>query len=605
MGPVISDLAKAAQGTFYLLGRTQLVDKNDPDLVKLRTDRNAFRMELQDRLSENGVKASLRLVEQKLAAIERGAVTLETMKMVEQSGGKAAYIQCDITDPDAVLGVIESISKVENRVDVFIHGAGLEKSRKIESKTVEEFQQVVSAKTDGLVNIFKALEKYDRLPQKVVLFSSVAGRFGNAGQTDYSAANDLLSKYAMWMQKNYPGLQAVSIDWGAWAEVGMASRGSIPMLMERAGIEMLKPDQAAPMVRKVLSRGYSGEVVVAGSLGLLESDLHDNAGLDVETADKALRAGTPIHTMFSHLVGFHLNTGICLEATLDPEELSYLRDHAINGIPVLPGVMGIEGFSVASKHIASVLASSRSGFEVERLENIQFHTPFKFYGNKPRTITWNAVAYRQAEGLVVNVSLESNVKRWNGSSEHFLHFSGLVHLSQNTQVTETMGVPPKWENKKSISSEDIYKLYFHGPSFQVLDAAQLTESVVLGRFNKQLKGVYADNPGMFTTPLLIELCFQTAGLWEIGTTGILALPRSIGNLMLYPQPVNGVAIYAEVKPHVCDGNLSFDARVVDAKGHVFLELTNYQTSQLPYPAEKALVEPMKVLVADDRRPDCN
>ncbi len=156
-------------------------------------------------------------------------------------------------------------------MDVFIHAAGIEKSRKIESKTQEEFEQVVSAKADGLVNLLAAMESNGLLPQRVLFFSSVAGRFGNSGQTDYAAANDLLSKYAQWLPGQYPGMQAVSIDWGAWAEVGMASRGYISELMKRAGIEMLNPADAAPMVREVLESGQSGEVIVAGSLGLLDA----------------------------------------------------------------------------------------------------------------------------------------------------------------------------------------------------------------------------------------------------------------------------------------------------------------------------------------------
>ena len=152
-------------------------------------------------------------------------------------------------------------------------------------------------------------------------------------------------------------------------------------------------------------------------------------------------------------------------------------------------------------------------------------------------------------------------------------------------------------NKKpSVFSEDIYKLYFHGPSFQVLDAAQSFEGKVIGKFNKNLLGLPADEPGLFTTPLLIELCFQTAGLFEVGATGILALPQSVRSLKIYRTPVNGVPIFAEVKPRHINGRYSFDARVVDSKGNVFLELTDYQTSPLPYPAELRLVEPLKILV---------
>ncbi len=597
-GSVVKDLAGATRGTFYLMGRAPFLKADNPDLVKIKQDPKALRTELQTRLASDGVKVTPVLLEKKISALERYAATLDVIKAVENSGGKAVYVQCDVTDPDAVNKVIQTIAAAEPRVDVFIHAAGVEKSHKIESKTIEEYQQITSVKALGFVNIISALEKFKRMPDKMVFFSSVAGRFGNAGQTDYSAANDLLSKYALWLPRKYPQIQAISIDWGAWAEVGMASRGNIPGLMERAGIEMLKPAAAAPAVRAELNRGTCGEVVLAGSLGALESCNAANGGMDVEKGDLALRAGTPIHKMLSHLVAFDVNNGITLEAELNPVELSYLRDHAINGIPVLPGVIGIEGFSVASKHIASVLGTNEKGFEIERLENIKFLAPFKFYDNKPRVATWHAVCYRKPEGLVVKVTLESDMKRRNGSVNHILHFEGLVYLTQNHPVREAVALPPQWGREKTVTADEIYRLYFHGPSFQVLEAAQRSENTILGRLNKSRIRISADDPELFATPMLIELCFQTAGLWEAGATGILALPLSIGKLQLYQRPVNGVPVYAEVKPRRYEQQISFDAKVVDANGNVFLELTNYQTSPLPYPAVKELIEPMRVLVSD-------
>src|SRR5579885_2866653 len=64
------------------------------------------------------------------------------------------------------------------------------------------------------------------------------GRFGNAGQADYSAANDLLCKITSSFRTARPGTRALAIDWTAWAGIGMATRGSVPQMMERAGIEM-------------------------------------------------------------------------------------------------------------------------------------------------------------------------------------------------------------------------------------------------------------------------------------------------------------------------------------------------------------------------------
>ena len=68
-----------------------------------------------------------------------------------------------------------------------------------------------------------------------VAFSSIAGRFGNGGQADYSAANDLLCKIASSFRTTRPETRGIAIDWTAWGGIGMATRGSIPKMMETGG----------------------------------------------------------------------------------------------------------------------------------------------------------------------------------------------------------------------------------------------------------------------------------------------------------------------------------------------------------------------------------
>jgi hypothetical protein len=93
---------------------------------------------------------------------------------------------------------------------------------------------------------------------------------------------------------------------------------------------------------------------------------------------------------------------------------------------------------------------------------------------------------------------------------------------------------------------------------------------------------------------LIELCFQTAGVFEIGTTGEMRLPRSVGALRIYPNQVNGRDFYAFVKPRtLLDDEMVFDAWVVDQDGKIYLEIRDYRTVQLPNKLDAALVSPFK------------
>ena len=136
-------------------------------------------------------------------------------------------------------------------------------------KDPTEFSQVFDIKADGLFNLLHAVRSLERPARAIVVFSSIAGRFGNAGQTDYSAANDLMCKMISSVGASSE-TKAIAVDWSAWADTGMASRGSIPEMMRRAGIEMLHPQDAAPVVRREIAAG-GGEVIAARSLGALLS----------------------------------------------------------------------------------------------------------------------------------------------------------------------------------------------------------------------------------------------------------------------------------------------------------------------------------------------
>jgi hypothetical protein len=299
------------------------------------------------------------------------------------------------------------------------------------------------------------------------------------------------------------------------------------------------------------------------------------------------------------VTGFDLQQGILLEAELDPQSEPFLKDHSMNGIPLLPGVMGIEGFSVAAKHVSSVLGSGKGGYEVTQLEDVSFLTPFKFYRGEPRRITWKAQVLRESNGLVAHVTLESDLALKTNRVEHKIHFSGKVHLEPHRSQKKIMVTPPEWNGAYTVQAEEIYRLYFHGPAFQVLEGVQISGNTVLGKLKSHLPPFTSGGLELLSTPVLVELCLQTAGIWEAGKTGTLCLPRSIGNICLYSTNLGGIPVYAEVTPvKDADGQISFDARVMDAKGHLLLELHNYRTSPLPYTVDDKILAPMQTLVAE-------
>ena len=120
-----------------------------------------------------------------------------------------------------------------------------------------EYDLVFDVKADGWFNVLHAARRH--AARRDVAFSSVAGRFGNAGQTDYSAANDLLCKScSAACAARVRTCARIAIDWTAWAGIGMATRGSIPKMMEAAGIDMLPPEAGVPVDPARADRRRSG-----------------------------------------------------------------------------------------------------------------------------------------------------------------------------------------------------------------------------------------------------------------------------------------------------------------------------------------------------------
>ena len=89
----------------------------------------------------------------------------------------------------------------------------------------------------------------------------------------------------------------------------------------------------------------------------------------------------------------------------------------------------------------------------------------------------------------------------------------------------------------------------------------------------------ADTP-LLIEPRLVELCFQTAGVWQIGTTGRMGQPHHIDRVKLLRR-VEGAEgqLHAVVTPR--DGGSSFDAYVADEAGNLYVMLQGYRTAELP------------------------
>ncbi|CAE7638189.1 pikAI [Symbiodinium microadriaticum] len=129
-----------------------------------------------------------------------------------------------------------------------IHAAGLLEDHMIVDLTREHFERPLAAKIDGTLNLNEGLSDQKLDLEFFALFSSVAALLGTPAQGNYCAGNAFLDSFAAHCRDN--GRKAVSIQWGPWAEVGMAARAntsesSIARLSPAKGIEAMHAVLAA------------------------------------------------------------------------------------------------------------------------------------------------------------------------------------------------------------------------------------------------------------------------------------------------------------------------------------------------------------------------
>jgi hypothetical protein len=143
-----------------------------------------------------------------------------------------------------------------------------------------------------------------------------------------------------------------------------------------------------------------------------------------------------------------------------------------------------------------------------------------------------------------------------------------------------------------VESRDIYRIYFHGPAYQVVNSAWRTGDSVIGLVSPNLppNQVPCDVPSL-ASPRLVELCFQTAGLLELASKGRMGLPYGIERVKVVKLPdVTEKYLFAVVAPRA-DG--SFDAELCDRGGNIYLALSGYRTMELPESVAADLLKPLQ------------
>jgi acyl carrier protein/NADP-dependent 3-hydroxy acid dehydrogenase YdfG len=166
--------------------------------------------------------------------------------------------QCNLGSAAEVQMAAQEMQRGAAPLDTVVHAAGVLADRMLPGQTLQGASAVFAPKVAGLTNLLGggALQPLRSLQ----LFSSISALLGNPGQANYAAANALLDSAAVGLQ--HSGLGATSVQWGPWAQAGMAVQSrQLLARLERQGLGAVQPAQGLAVLAATLSASGAAQGV--------------------------------------------------------------------------------------------------------------------------------------------------------------------------------------------------------------------------------------------------------------------------------------------------------------------------------------------------------
>jgi hypothetical protein len=233
--------------------------------------------------------------------------------------------------------------------------------------------------------------------------------------------------------------------------------------------------------------------------------------------------------------------------------------------------MGIETFMETATALTGTLPKG--------LQDIHFKLPIKLLRRRPQPVR----IIGKVDGNNVAMEIESD----------FFNSKGIKMGNTRRHFTaNTLSVfASTWDSVKAeamagisgvitVTKEDIYKKYFHGPSFQVLGGIlHVDAKESLAVYNTTPRPQWEDGERtLLANPMLIEAAFQCCGFQDMAIAHKMTLPDGISEVAILNNqvPPDTLYLYGVNKGVTADGKTLHDAYVFDTDGNVWVEIHGYQ-----------------------------
>ncbi|MCG8673433.1 MAG: SDR family NAD(P)-dependent oxidoreductase [Pseudomonadales bacterium] len=177
-------------------------------------------------------------------------VNEEAVKRIEAKGTRVTVIQGDVGDQSQVASAIETIEERCLPLAGVLHAAGVLADAFITNLDFAQFEKVMQPKLAAAWYLHQSTR---HLPLDMfVLFSSLSSLLGAPGQGNYAAANAFLDGLAQ--SRRAQGLPAIAINWGPWAEVGMAATEQVSANAKASGVNHILPQEGLENFARILEQ---------------------------------------------------------------------------------------------------------------------------------------------------------------------------------------------------------------------------------------------------------------------------------------------------------------------------------------------------------------
>ncbi|MDM4769636.1 type I polyketide synthase [Solimonas sp. SE-A11] len=482
------------------------------------------------------------------------------------AGAKVEYLACDVRDEAAFGGLIDSLYAKHGNIDAVLHGAGVIEDKLFVDKTAESFERVLGTKLDAAFLLSQRLK-----PQNLKLlafFTSVAGRYGNRGQSDYAAANETLNRLAWQLHREWPQTRVIAVNWGPW-DAGMASEGVRRAFKER-GIEAIPVPSGRRFFLDEIAYGPRNDVEIVAGAGPWYKPEQEPAEAPA-AAPAAQPSGLPLMQVAPRMgPGGNMMMDHQFCVTSDP----YLLDHRLDSKGVLPATGALEW-------MAEFVTAAWPGWQVvemrdHRVLNSVMLDPEVNGGKRSVQIRARASSHSDLNGQTITVEIIDPAKK-------LPLYRATAVLAQKMPEPPVMNVEALAGAKPFAATDAYAHFLFHGPRFQLAsDIPAVAEGGLDARVRPTLPTEWlpeAQGSWLFD-PALCDVAPQMAIVWSRLNRNMTALPSAFASVRRYgsePLPKTlRLALRLLPAPH--ESAMVYDALYLDDAGRVRLEMRHCEAT---------------------------